>query len=82
MALPKLTLYKHVKLRLSGWRYCKAALYPNGKIKPHIVIVRGVEETHRDGAYYLSHNKAWIPVGEEPAGELSSSWLEAAEHGL
>lgn len=65
MAIPKFTLYKHVKLQ-SGWRYCKAAWYPNGKIKPHVVIVRGAEETHRDGAYYLSHNNTWIPVGDEP----------------
>ena len=65
MALPKLTLYEHVKLD-SGWRYCKAALYPNGKIKPHVVIVRGAEETHRDGTYFLSHNNRWIPVGGEP----------------
>lgn len=65
MALPKFTLYKHVKLK-SGWRYCKAAWYPNGKIKPHVVIVGAVEETHRDGAYYLNHNNAWIPVGEDP----------------
>lgn len=65
MAQPKCTLYKHVKLK-SGWRYCKVPLYPNGKIKPHVVIVGGVEETHRDGAYYLSHNNTWIPFGEGP----------------
>jgi integrase/recombinase XerD len=65
MALPKFTLYKHIKLK-SGWRYCKAAWYPNGKIKPHVVFVSGVEETHRDGAYYLSHNNTWILVGENP----------------
>ncbi len=65
MALPKFTLYKHVKVR-SGWRYCKAALYPNGKIKPHVVIVSGVEETHREGAYYLNHNNTWTPASEDP----------------
>ena len=43
MALPKYTIYKHVKLEY-GWRYCKAAFHSNGKIKPDIVVVRGVEE--------------------------------------
>jgi hypothetical protein len=44
----------------SGWRYCKAAWHTNGKVKPNIVLVNGVEETHRDGAYYLNHNQNWI----------------------
>ena len=64
MAIPKFTIYKHVKLDY-GWRYCKAAWHPNGKIKPNTVIVKGVEETHREGEYYLSHNNTWIPVGED-----------------
>jgi integrase/recombinase XerD len=64
MALPKYTLYKHVKLEF-GWRYCKAAFHTNGKIKPNVVLVRKKEETHREGAYYLNHNQNWIPVGED-----------------
>jgi hypothetical protein len=64
MATPKFTLYKHVKLDY-GWRYCKAAWHTNGKVKPNIVLVKGIEETHREGAYYLSHNNAWIPVGDD-----------------
>lgn len=64
MALPKFTIYKHVKLEY-GWRYCKAAFHSNRKIKPDIVVVNGVEETHREGAYYLNHNQTWIPVGED-----------------
>jgi len=64
MALPKFTIYKHVKLEY-GWRYCKAAFHSNGKIKPDIVVVNGVEKTHHEGAYYLNHNQTWIPVGED-----------------
>ncbi|MGB8031775.1 MAG: site-specific integrase [Terracidiphilus sp.] len=64
MALPKFTIYKHVKLK-HGWRYCKTAFHSNGKIKPNVVLVQGVEETHREGAYYLNHNQTWIPVGED-----------------
>lgn len=55
MAIPKFTLYKHVKLD-SGWRYCKAAWHTNSKVKHNVVLVNGVEETHREGSYYLSHN--------------------------
>lgn len=35
------------------WRYCKAAWYSNGKVKPNVVIVESKEETHREGSYYL-----------------------------
>jgi hypothetical protein len=63
MALPKFTLYKHVKL-VSGWRYCKAARHTNSKVKPNVVLVNGVEQTHRDGSCYFSHNNTWIPAGD------------------
>ncbi len=36
MPQPKFQLYKHIKI--SGkWRYCRAAIYSNGKVKPHVV---------------------------------------------
>jgi hypothetical protein len=31
-----------------GWRYCKAAFHPNGKIKPNVLVVGGVEEKHTE----------------------------------
>lgn len=62
MAIHKFTQYKHVKLD-SGWRYCKAAWHTNIKVKPNVVLVKGVEETHREGSYYLSHNNTSIPDG-------------------
>ncbi len=40
-------------------------VHPNGKIKPHTVLVKGVEEAHREGAYSLSYSNKWIPVGED-----------------
>lgn len=52
MAKSKYALYKQVKLPV-GWRYCKAAWYPNHKIKPHVVLVNGVEERHHQGSYYM-----------------------------
>jgi hypothetical protein len=35
MAQSKFTLYKYIKLADGSWRYCKAAFYSNGKIKPN-----------------------------------------------
>jgi integrase len=64
MARPKYTIYKHVKLN-GGWRYCRAAFHPNGKIKPDVVLINGVGETHREGAYYLYHDGQWISAGNK-----------------
>jgi integrase/recombinase XerD len=58
----KLSIYKYVRTD-KGWRYCKAAFHPNGKIKPNIVIVSGVEEKHTEGRYFLNFNNRWIDVG-------------------
>ena len=38
MGISKYTLYKYVKVD-GTWRYCKAALHENGKIKPDVVFV-------------------------------------------
>jgi len=63
MAQSKFTLYKYIKLAGGCWRYCRAAFYSNGKIKPNRCIVGGKEEEHPEGAYYLYHTKQWIAVG-------------------
>lgn len=60
----KLTIYKYVRLE-NGWRYCRAALHPNGKIKANTVVVRGWEERHHEGSYYLAHGGQWIVVGDD-----------------
>jgi integrase len=65
MAQSKFTLYKYIKLAEGSWRYCKAAFYSNGKIKPNRCIVGGKEEEHPEGAYYLYHKKNWIPAGTD-----------------
>ena len=46
--MAKLSIYKYVRTD-KGWRYCKAAFHPNGKIKPNVVFVSGVEENTRRG---------------------------------
>ncbi len=63
MAQSKFTIYKYVKLKNGSWRYCRAAFYSNGKIKPNRRIVGGKEDEHTEGAYYLHHKKQWILVG-------------------
>lgn len=62
--MAKLSIYKYVRTG-KGWRYCKAAFHPNGKIKPNVVIVGGIEEKHSDGRYFLNFNNQWIDVGED-----------------
>jgi hypothetical protein len=60
----KLSIYKYVRADI-GWRYCKAAFHPNGKIKPNVVVVSGVEEKHTEGRYFLNRNNQWIDVGTD-----------------
>ena len=40
MAKPRFTEYKHIKIG-GTWRYCRAAVAVNNKVKPHIVVVGG-----------------------------------------
>ena len=53
MPQPKFQLYKHIKI--SGkWRYCRAAIYSNGKVKLHVVVVCGQEEKHEEGSLWAA----------------------------
>jgi hypothetical protein len=65
VAQSKFTLYKYIKLKDGSWRYCKAAFFSNGKIKPNRCMVGGKEEEHSEGAYYVNHKNQWIPVGAD-----------------
>jgi len=69
MAKPRFTLYKHIKIG-GTWRYCRAAVAVNNKVKPHIVVVGGTEEKHEDGSYCVRHKNQWIEVGNDPAEAL------------
>ncbi len=62
--MAKFTIYKYVRTD-KGWRYSKAAFHPNGKIKPNVVVVSGVEEKHTEGRYFLNSNNRWIDVGTD-----------------
>ena|SRR5256885_13394124 len=69
MPKPRFTLYKHIKIG-GTWRYCRAAVAVNNKVKPHIVVVGGTEEKHEDGSYCVRHKNQWIEVGNDPAEAL------------
>src|SRR5665213_177072 len=60
----KLSIYKYVRTD-KGWRYCNATFHPNGKIKPNVVVVGGVEEKHTEGRYFLNSTNRWIDVGTD-----------------
>ncbi len=45
------------------WRYCRAAIYSNGKVKPHVVVVGGQEEKHEEGSYCIRNKKSRIEAG-------------------
>jgi len=61
--MAKLSIYKYVRTD-KCWRYCKASFHPNGKIKPNVLLVSGVEEKHTGGRYFLNFNNQRIDVGE------------------
>jgi integrase/recombinase XerD len=69
VAQPKFTLYKHIKID-GQWRYCRAAVASNNKVKPHMVLVGGQEEKHEDGSYCVRHKDTWIDVTNDPAEAL------------
>ncbi len=45
-------LTKRIKTA-GGLRYCAVVVSANGRIKPDVVLVNGVEERHPESSYYL-----------------------------
>ena len=81
MPQPKFQLYKHNKI--SGkWRYCRAAVYSNGKVKPHAVVIDAQEEKHEEGSYCIRHKKSWIEAGTDPleAQRIRSKLVDQTEY--
>jgi len=61
MAKPRFTLYKHIKIG-GTWRYCRAAVAVNNKVKPHIVVVGG----GNCSALHPSANHVFRRAGPQP----------------
>ena len=81
MAQPKFTLYKHVKIN-GQWRYFRAAVASNNKVKPHVILVGGKEEKHADGSYCVRNGGKWIDVGNVPAEALRQRTKLAQEEAV
>jgi integrase/recombinase XerD len=73
------------------WRYCKPAVGKNGKIKPDWVIVRGKEEHHPEGNFYLhrydGNKEIWKRIGPNAqeavnAADFESTYLAARAKGI
>jgi len=47
----KFSVYKYVRLEGKGWRYKRAAYHPNKKIKPDVVLVKGVNGKNAEEKY-------------------------------
>jgi hypothetical protein len=64
MGQPKFALYKDIKIG-RGCQKAKAAFYSNGKIKPNVIIYKGKEQEHPEGAYYVNDRGKWIFAGKD-----------------
>jgi integrase len=80
VANPKFTLYKHIKID-GQWRYFRAALSGNNKVKPHVVVIDGEEQKHEGGSYCVRNGGKWIDVGNDPAEALRQRTKLAEELG-
>ena len=57
-----------------GMRYCPVVLYPNGRVKPDLVILNGKPEKHPEGAYYLE----WREYGKRVRLSVGKDAQDAA----
>jgi integrase/recombinase XerD len=75
-------LFKRVRTS-TGLRCCPVVESANGRIKPHAVIVDGVEEKHPEGSYYISwyvgKKVKRLSVGNDPIEAKNRRDRKAAE---
>jgi integrase/recombinase XerD len=86
----RVSVWKYVRIG-KKWRYCKPAVGKNGKIKPDWVIVRGKEERHPEGNFYLHRydgdKEIWKRIGPNAqeavnAADFESTYLAARAKGI
>ena len=62
----RVSVWKYARIG-KKWRYCKPAVGKNGKIKSDWVIVKGKEEHHSEGNFYLHRyegdKEIWKKIG-------------------
>ena len=59
----KVSIWKYVKTP-NGWRYCRAVLGSNNKVRPDLVLYKKQVQEHSEGYYCLNIGGNWIAVGE------------------
>jgi hypothetical protein len=79
MASRKVQLYLYIKLQ-SGWRYCPAAYYSNGSIKPWVAITPDGEKKFPGSKYYVYVARKWELVGSDPAEAVRALEKRNAGH--
>ena len=64
-------------------RYCPVVLSPNGRVKPDLVLVKGKQERHPEGAYYLewreNGRRKRLSVGKDPQDAAARCQRKKAE---
>jgi len=87
----RVSVWKYVRLKTGCWRYCKPAVGKNGKIKSDWVIVKGKEEYHPEGNFYLhkydGNREIWKKIGPIAqaavnAADFESTYLNARAKGI
>ena len=58
----RVSVWNYVRIG-KQWCYCKPDVGKNGKIKSHWVIVKGKEEHHPEGNFYLHHYETTTKFG-------------------
>lgn len=63
----------------NGPRFCAVLFSSNGRVRPNYVIVKGKEEKHTEGSYYLSWyqggKRCYESVGND-AAQAAAKWLD------
>jgi integrase len=82
MANREVNLTKRVQTP-HGMRYCGVVLSANGRVKPDVVLVKGREERHSEGAYYLEwyegSKRIRLSVGKNAADASARRQRKEAE---
>ena len=86
----RVSVWKYVRIG-KKWRYCKPTVGKNGKIKSDWVIVKGKEEHHPEGNFYLHRyegdREIWKKIGPNAqeavnAADFESTYLTARAKGI
>ena len=78
MAHRKVSIWKYVKMTSGDWRYCRAVISSNNKVRPNLVWFKKQVQEHPEGYYCLNIGGKWIAVGESAVEALKRQKDEEA----